>query len=129
MAHRGSEEAVATGCFTVASCLPLPGATAGSERCEHVAIKLYHISRVPNRCQGMGCSGTHGRARGPLAGEGLAYAAVNLQHGAGDLGRAVRGEEERRLGDVVGEDARLEQIAAAVELLELLGRDAVRAGA
>src|SRR5713226_7734893 len=50
-------------------------------------------------------------------------AAVHRERAAGRLRRPVGGEEEHRLGDVLGEDPDTEKVALAVELLELGDRD------
>src|SRR5437899_10784935 len=50
-------------------------------------------------------------------------AAVHRERAAGRLRRPVGGEEEHRLGDVLGEDPDSEKVALAVKILELGDRD------
>src|SRR5215471_11823286 len=57
------------------------------------------------------------------------HAAVDGEGAARGLGRAVRGEEKHRLRDVLGQDGRGQDVALAVEVLELLDGDALGAGA
>ena len=64
-----------------------------------------------------------------LTGKGVLDAAVHGERAAGGLGRAVGGQEEHGLGHVLGQDARAEEVALAVEVLELVDRDALRARA
>src|SRR4029077_654696 len=64
-----------------------------------------------------------------LSREGLAHATVHRNDAAGRPGRAVGREPQRRLGDILATDGRLEQVALAVEVLEAVRGDAVRAGA
>ena len=52
-----------------------------------------------------------------------------LSEGRLIFGVGVGGEEQHRLGDVLGQDARAEQVARAIEVLELLHADALRRGA
>src|SRR5262245_55651116 len=57
-------------------------------------------------------------------------AAVDVEHVARALRRTSRrGEEEHRLGDVVGDDVHLQRRPGAIVILELLGLEAVRARA
>src|SRR5579884_690965 len=50
----------------------------------------------------------------------IGQAGVDGEDGAGDLGRAVGGEEQRRLGHVGGRDVELERAALAVDLGQLV---------
>src|SRR5437867_2237539 len=68
-------------------------------------------------------------SKSSLAGESLPDPAVDRDDAAGRLGRAVAGQEERGLGDVVGADRDAEEGALSIVLLELVDRDAVGAGA
>src|SRR6266850_6474414 len=61
--------------------------------------------------------------------ERVPHAAVHGQRAAGGLGGPVRGEEEHGLGDVLRKDADAEQVALAVEILELAHRDPLGGGA
>src|SRR5439155_493623 len=63
------------------------------------------------------------RSPGASTRKGLANAAVDGERASRGLRRTVGGEEERRLGHVLGQDAHPEQVALAVEVLEVLDRD------
>src|SRR5437588_9148380 len=74
---------------------------------------------------------SRGASRSPVffiigsAREGVLDAAVDRERAAGRLGLAVRGQEQDSLGDVLGQDAGPQQVALAVEVLELLDGDAL----
>src|SRR3989304_5441911 len=60
------------------------------------------------------------------AGKGISPASVHGERAAGGLGRAVRREEQHRLGNVLGQDRDAQDVALPVELLELLDGDPLR---
>src|SRR5262249_16339649 len=62
-------------------------------------------------------------------GERVAHAAVDRDRAARRLCRAIRGEKEHRLGDVLGQDPDTEQVALAIEVLEPVDGDPLRGGA
>src|SRR5947199_10665197 len=61
--------------------------------------------------------------------ERVPHAAVHGQRAAGGLGGSVRGQEQDGLGDVLRQDADAQQVALAVEILELAHRDPLGRGA
>src|SRR6267378_5512239 len=65
----------------------------------------------------------------PSPRERVPHAAVDGERAPRGLRRPVRGEEQDRLGDVLRQDADAEQVAPAVELLQLVHRDALSRGA
>src|SRR5581483_1024796 len=63
-----------------------------------------------------------------LADVAVGQAGVDGQDGAGDLGRALRGEEQRRLGHVGAGDVQLERAALAVNLGQVIDADPAAGG-
>src|SRR4029453_16007747 len=83
-----------------------------------------------SNCSAGGCIASW--APKPITGsprERVAHAAVDRQAAARGLGGAVGRQEQHGLGDVLGQDRDTQQVALAIELLELVDRDALRRGA
>src|SRR5262245_65266853 len=61
--------------------------------------------------------------------ERVPHAAVDRHRAAGRLGGAVRRQEEHGLSDVLRQDADAEEVALAIEVLDLIDPDPLRRGA
>src|SRR3954468_17920505 len=102
------------------------GSVAATRACASAALGAMASSdRAVMKARISGGSSRRSRRR-PSSAAGGGDAAVDVEQVAGALAGAVLGREvQRRLGDVVRQDAHLERVALAVVLVELLGIDVV----
>src|SRR5215831_18830716 len=91
-----------------------------------MTLRLGHRMAVTTDVHSRGFTAT-AWTRSVLARKRVFDAAVYRDRTTCRLGRAIRGEEQHRLGHVLGQDRPGEDVPLSIEVLEVVDRDTLRA--